>query len=145
MVSKLLEFCKSSRDIKSIELGNDYQNYDGDEGFEDHEFYTFQNLRITTKRGKTYTFNKREVWLLPKKEIPDMSQIFGFEINIRPDGKIEDCYFLTRAVYTINELKSNRYDLFLKLTQIKIDHINGKKTSVFHTMKNERKITERVS
>ena len=57
---------------------------------------------------------------MPRKEMPNHSLIHGFEINLTPDRKIEDCYFVTRCAFTLDELEQNNYNIFKKIFQVKM-------------------------
>lgn len=93
----LLKFLqKNSRaKLTDIELSNDYFETKGNGGYERNKIYTFSGIKLTDGRKK-YLIKKGDFWNLPKKAVPQVSQIFGFELNIDPDNCIEEAYFITR-------------------------------------------------
>lgn len=116
----------------------------GEGGYEDNHIYTFSGIIITSKNGFEYCFKKGDVALLPKKEIPNTSQIFGFEINMTPKKEIEDAYFLTKSLYTLDELEGNIFKVFEKVSQVKIDQIGGPNTQAGKLLRNQEQISEDV-
>lgn len=116
----------------------------GINGYEDNYIYTFSGVRIDTNYG-LQLIKKGDVSMLPKKEIPLVSQIFGFEINLNPRREIDNAYFITKALYTLEELKNNNFKIYEKIIQAKIDQLNGPNTQVANIMKNQRMIGSDVS
>lgn len=93
----LMKFLQKNTKVKltNIELSDDYYETKGIGGYERNQIYTFSGIKLTYGQSE-YLIKKGDFWNLPKRAVPLVSQIFGFEININPDNCIEEAYFITR-------------------------------------------------
>lgn len=89
---------------------------------------------------KVFLFKRGDLWELPRKEAPAHSIVYGFEINMSPDRKIEDCYFVTRGAYTLLEIEFCNWSVYKKVLQAKIDQDTGKGSAIFKLMKPQKLI-----
>ena len=127
--------------FKDIQFSDQYLTYPGQNGYERNNIIAYSGIRITDKSDRKYTIKKGDIWRLPKKEIPDHSLVYGFEVNISEDWtKIEDAHFLTRPCHKLHEIQANNYFLYNKISDIKEDQTSQKRNHVNKLLKNQESI-----
>jgi hypothetical protein len=125
--------------IDDITLSNNYYEPQGDGGFEKHKIYAFSGIRIHLKDNPPLTLKKGDTCNLPKS---GKCQIFGFEINIGPNGKLHDAYFLTRHIMTMQELEYDYPKTYQKFQGVKMDQKNSRGGTIQTMLKKEKQLNE---
>jgi len=144
LTSRLIQQYRISTWVNKIEFSNEYMTTKGTGGYENNEIYTFNGIKIYTQHNGNYLFKKGDYWRLPKKEVPNCSQIFGFEINIHPKGKIEHAFFITKSCFTLDELKNHNNIMHTKIAQIKLDQKLRKRSVIGKLLKDMPMICNKV-
>lgn len=133
--SKLLNHFRIHNKVKKVEFNNEYMTTEGQGGYEKNKIYTFSGIKIYTIHSGNFLFQKGDYWRMPKKETPNSSQIFGFELNIDPKGKVEEAFFITKSCFSLDELKNHNNVMHTKIAQIKSDQ-QAKKSVIGRLLKN---------
>lgn len=132
--------------ISDIKFSNQYYESKGEDGYEDNFIVTFSGISFKHKKSdKSYVFKKGDVWMLPKCENEFAWEIFGFEVNIDKNNKLESAYLLTRSLHDLKNLQENKTHIYNKILQINEDLKHGKKTLVKSMMEDQPIIWESVS
>lgn len=141
----LIKQYRVEKDIKKIQLSDEYYTTDGKGGYENNQIYTFSGIKITTFQNRTILIQKGDFWNLPNKGSTSATQVFGFEIILDSDNKeIEKSYFLTKSCYCLEELKEKNRYIYQLLASIKNDQLHRQDSAVGRILRKLESISQKV-